>query len=204
MNCLRTLYSYAHDVRIASARGPHGRPSVECQVARRQPCEGARGGGIKPLPGRGAWTGERAGTDARVPITDETHRFTAVSARLTGFDGAALEATGLSDAYRAVAARRLGAGPYARLLHELREPDESMDGELSEAARAVTYLWYTGSWPGSPPVVVSARAYAEALVWKAAGLRAPATDPGGYGSWAVIPDPSGPGDGTDGTDGSGR
>lgn len=171
---------------------------VERQVARHRPQEGAPGDRIKPFRGRGAWTGGRPGTDARVRITDETHRFTALSARLTGFDGAALEATGLTDAYRAVAAERLGAGPYARLLHELRETDDSMDGELREAARAVTYLWYTGSWPGPPSVAVSSRAYAEALVWKAAGLKAPATEPEGYGSWAGTPDRSGPGDGIEG------
>ncbi|WP_328622880.1 hypothetical protein [Streptomyces sp. NBC_00354] len=134
-----------------------------------------------------------------MPITDETHRFTALSVRLTGFDGAALEATGLTDTYRAVAAEQLGAGPYARLLHELREPDDSMDDDLREAARAVTYLWYTGSWPGWPPLTVSSRAYAEGLVWKAAGLKAPATDPEGYGSWAGTPDRSAPGDGTGGS-----
>uniref|UniRef100_UPI002F908C4F hypothetical protein n=1 Tax=Streptomyces sp. NBC_01001 TaxID=2903713 RepID=UPI002F908C4F len=163
------------------------------------PREGAPRGGFKPFRGHGAWTGAGPGTDARVPITDETHRFTALSVRLTGFDGAALEATGLTDTYRAVAAEQLGAGPYARLLHELREPDDSMDDDLREAARAVTYLWYTGSWPGRPPLTVSSRAYAEGLVWKAAGLKAPATDPEGYGSWAGTPDRSAPGDGTGGS-----
>ncbi|WP_190020314.1 hypothetical protein [Streptomyces hiroshimensis] len=130
-----------------------------------------------------------------MPITDDLHRFTALSARLTGFDVVALEATGLTEVYRAVAAERLGAERYARLLRELGEPDDAMDGELREAAQAVTYLWYTGSWPGPPPTVVSPRAYAEGLVWKAAGLKAPATDPGGYGSWGEARDRSGRGDG---------
>ncbi|AJF70253.1 hypothetical protein [Streptomyces vietnamensis] len=137
-----------------------------------------------------------------MPITDETHRFSAVSARLTGFDGADLEATGLTEVYRAFAAQRLGAERYARLLGELREPYEVLfdriDGDLRAAARAVTYLWYTGSWPGPPPVLVSPRAYAEGLVWKAAGLNVPATDPEGYGSWARV------GGRADPADGSGR
>ncbi|MEV6247842.1 hypothetical protein AB0M38_16815 [Streptomyces sp. NPDC051742] len=136
-----------------------------------------------------------------MPITDDTHRFTALSARLTGFDGATLEATGLTDTYRSVAAEQLGAERYARLLQERREPDDTLDDELRQAARELTYLWYTGSWPGSPPITVSPRAYAEALVWKAAGIKAPATDPGGYGSWAEALVRSGPGDETDGIDG---
>ncbi|WP_369148384.1 hypothetical protein [Streptomyces sp. R44] len=114
-----------------------------------------------------------------MPITDETQRFTALSARLTGFDAGDLAATGLVEAYRAVAAERLGADRYAQLL---REPPDARD--VREAARAVTYLWYTGSWPGPSPTLVSPRGYAEGLVWKAAGLTAPATAPGGYGSWA--------------------
>ncbi|MFE0173280.1 hypothetical protein ACFWZ2_13250 [Streptomyces sp. NPDC059002] len=129
-------------------------------------------------------------------LTDDVHRFTALSARLTGFEESDLEATGLTEVYRAVAAERLGAARFARLLFELGEPDDVMDGELREAARTVTYLWYTGSWPGPPPIVVSPRAYAEGLVWKAAGLKAPATEPGSYGSWGEAGDRPGVGDGT--------
>ncbi|MFE9040605.1 hypothetical protein ACFYOG_06775 [Streptomyces sp. NPDC007818] len=123
-----------------------------------------------------------------MPLTSDTQRFAALSARLTGFDEATLEATGLTEEFRATAAERLGPGIYARLLREAGGPGESvgdtMDREVRDAARQVAYLWYTGGWPGSQPVVTSARAYAEALAWKAAGLTAPATDPGGYGSWA--------------------
>ncbi|MFF0473924.1 hypothetical protein [Streptomyces sp. NPDC004284] len=119
-------------------------------------------------------------------MTDETQRFTALSARLTGFDAGDLVATGLIEAYRTVAERELGSKRYGRLLRELGEMCELplSDDESTEGARAVAYLWYTGSWPGSPPRLVSPRAYAEALVWKAAGLTAPAAAPGGYGSWA--------------------
>ncbi|MEU2236171.1 hypothetical protein [Streptomyces vietnamensis] len=130
-----------------------------------------------------------------MPITDETPRFTTLSARLTGFGESALDATGLTEVYRTVAADRLGAELYARLLHEAGEPDDGMDDELAEAARAVTYLWYTGGWPGPPSVPVSSRAYAEGLVWKASGLTAPASAPGGYGSWAGIRGRSDRGDG---------
>ncbi len=144
---------------------------------------------IKPFPGRGAWPGKGWGTHARVHTSDESQRFTSLSARLTGFDGADLEATGMTEAYRAVASEQLGAQRYARLLRELPgEPDDAGDRELRKAAEAVAYLWYTGSWPGPPPFLVSPRAYAEGLVWKAAGLKPPATGPGGYGSWAAAPD----------------
>ncbi|MEU9703877.1 hypothetical protein [Streptomyces sp. NPDC047981] len=149
----------------------------------RHPYEGEPGVVIEPFRGRAAWAGGRPGTDDHVPHRDETQRFTALSARLTGFDEAALEATGSTEVYRSVAVERLGAERYARLLREPEDVGEP-SGELRESARAVTYLWYTGSWPGSPPIAVSPRARAEGLVWKAAGLRAPATDPRGYGSWA--------------------
>ncbi|MEU4067296.1 hypothetical protein AB0F25_33690 [Streptomyces wedmorensis] len=119
-----------------------------------------------------------------MPLTDDTQRFTALSARLTGFDGEDLTATGLAEVYRAVAEEELGAARYERLLREWGERAAGMDGEPGASARAVTYLWYTGSWPGSPPRLVSPRAYAEGLVWRAAGLTAPAAGPGGYGSWA--------------------
>ncbi|MFJ7209377.1 hypothetical protein ACIQWR_38320 [Streptomyces sp. NPDC098789] len=114
---------------------------------------------------------------------NETQHFTALSARLTGFDQADLEATGLAGEYRAVATEHLGAESYDRLLRELRNPEDLVDVDLRKAARAVTYLWFTGSWFGTS-TVVSPRAYAEALMWKAAGLKAPASGPGGYGSWA--------------------
>ncbi|WP_426362054.1 hypothetical protein [Streptomyces sp. E-08] len=123
-------------------------------------------------------------------LTDDTQRFAALSVRLTGFDAADLAATGLVEVYRDVAAEELGAQRYELLLREFGDPlapgaaEDAPGGELSAGARAVTYLWYTGSWPGPPPRLVSPRAYAEGLVWKAAGVTAPAAAPGGYGSWA--------------------
>ncbi|MER7949282.1 hypothetical protein ABTY59_18020 [Streptomyces sp. NPDC096079] len=123
-----------------------------------------------------------------MPLTDDIQRFTELSARLTGFPAADLAATGLVEVYREVAAGELGAERYERLLREFRDPrgpsTATLAIGLSAEARSVTYLWYTGSWPGPPPRLVSSRAYAEGLVWKAAGLAAPAAAPGGYGSWA--------------------
>ncbi|MGY5128268.1 hypothetical protein [Streptomyces nigrescens] len=110
-----------------------------------------------------------------------------LSAQLTGFDGAYLRATGLVEVYRAVAVEQLGTDLFGRLLCERGLPTGDLDDDLLDAARAVTLLWYTGSWPGPPPFVVSPRAYAHGLAWRAAGLVAPATTPAGYGSWADRP-----------------
>ncbi|GAA0350347.1 hypothetical protein GCM10009540_83300 [Streptomyces turgidiscabies] len=130
------------------------------------------------------------GTDALVQTTDETADFTVLSQELTGFDAAALRGTGLAGTYLAVAAEQLGRDRLRRLLEASGGPLGELDDDLLGAARALTLLWYTGSWPEPSPFVVSARAYAEGLVWKAAGLAAPATAPGGYGSWADSPSSS--------------
>ncbi|MFF3542070.1 hypothetical protein [Streptomyces platensis] len=119
--------------------------------------------------------------------TDETDRFTELSAQLTGFDDASLRATGLVEVYRAVAVEQLGTDLFGRLLGERGRPAEELNDDLLDAARAVTFLWYTGSWPGPPPYVVSPGSYAQGLAWKAAGLAAPATAPAGHGSWAERP-----------------
>ncbi|MFD8146396.1 hypothetical protein [Streptomyces sp. NPDC059708] len=111
----------------------------------------------------------------------------ALSARLTGFAPEDLEATGLGDTYRRVAGEQLGTGLLERLLAGPELPDGTGEDGLLEAARALTLLWYTGTWPGPPAFVVSPHAYAQGLAWKAAGLTAPATDPAGYGSWAHPP-----------------
>ncbi|MFD5830899.1 hypothetical protein [Lentzea sp. NPDC060358] len=76
------------------------------------------------------------------------------SAELTGFSVEELRSTGLVERYRALA----GGASEAELIH----------------------LWYTGEWRGA---VVSARAYAEGLAWKAAGVAAPGTRGPGFGSW---------------------
>ncbi|MGI5455606.1 hypothetical protein ACQEWB_21005 [Streptomyces sp. CA-249302] len=122
--------------------------------------------------------------------TDETAEFTLLSQELTGFDAVALRGTGLAGTYLAVAAEQLGRERLDRLLAVGGDPLGELDDDLRAAARALTHLWYTGSWPEPSPFVVSARAYAEGLVWKAAGLAAPATAPGGYGSWAAAPSSS--------------
>ncbi|WP_405835470.1 hypothetical protein OG528_01395 [Streptomyces platensis] len=119
--------------------------------------------------------------------TEETDGFPELSAQLTGFDDAYLRATGLVEVYRAVAVEQLGTDLFERLLGGQGRPAEELNDDLLDAARAVTFLWYTGSWPGPPPFVVSPASYAQGLAWRAAGLAAPATAPAGYGSWAERP-----------------
>ncbi|MHC5904358.1 hypothetical protein ACVNF4_10695 [Streptomyces sp. S6] len=118
---------------------------------------------------------------------DQTAEFIALSQELTGFAPEALRGTGLVETYLSVAAEHLGRERLGRLLEVSGRPPGELDDDLLDAARTLTHLWYTGSWPKPSPFVVSPRAYAEGLAWKAAGIAAPATTPGGYGSWATAP-----------------
>ncbi|WP_329559877.1 hypothetical protein OG711_19240 [Streptomyces uncialis] len=110
--------------------------------------------------------------------------FVTLSAELTGFTAEELYATGLVTEYRELVAREAGPDNYARLVGG--EPHT-----VPELVRAMTRLWYTGSWPGlrggAGPYLVSARAYAGALVWRAAGTPAPGTTAPGFGSWSAPP-----------------
>lgn len=80
--------------------------------------------------------------------------FLELSAELTGFSAEELRSTGLVERYRALA-------------------DGASEAEIIQ-------LWYTGVWRGTVP---SARAYAEGLAWKAAGIPAPGTRGPGFGTW---------------------
>ncbi|MFE3068569.1 hypothetical protein [Streptomyces sp. NPDC059247] len=128
--------------------------------------------------------------------------FVALSVRLTGFDADELAATGMTDAYRDVVQAHTKPDRYARLITATDEAPPTATGfdapeDVAELAEAVTRLWYTGVWPGlgeTEPFLVSARAYAEGLVWRTFGGRAPGTSPQGFGSWAARPAaPAGPG-----------
>ncbi|GAA2142328.1 hypothetical protein GCM10009760_27360 [Kitasatospora kazusensis] len=124
-------------------------------------------------------------------------QFIAVSAELTGFDTDELRGTGLAGLYRTVLLERAGAEQLSRLTAPSPSPipgevGTHADEPQRELARAVTHLWYTGTWTGTgqaadEPFVVSARAYAGGLVWRSFGGHAPGTTPQGYGSWAAAP-----------------
>ncbi|MFZ3499394.1 hypothetical protein ACODT5_40345 [Streptomyces sp. 5.8] len=129
----------------------------------------------------------------RREVVDPVGEFVAVSAVLTGFGAAELEALGLAEDYAAVVAGQIEAPVLGRLAEALEQAggsDAVRDEGLLEAARAVTHLWYTGCWPGiggAEPFVVSSRAYAGGLVWQTFGGDAPGTARPGFGSWAEPP-----------------
>ncbi|MEU3744354.1 MULTISPECIES: hypothetical protein [Streptomyces] len=130
-----------------------------------------------------------------------TEEFVELSSVLSGFSVPELEKTGMAGTYAEFVAARVGAAPCRALraaVAGLPRTPESV-GELAERlaeeplglARALTCLWYTGSWPGPPgsaPTVVSARSYAEGLVWRALGGHAPGTGRPGFGSWSEAPE----------------
>ncbi|MYV90354.1 hypothetical protein [Streptomyces sp. SID1034] len=122
----------------------------------------------------------------------EVGAFVDVSARLTGFGAQELSALGMGETYRAVVLAQVGSERCARLVDALSGPGSHaaahLDGELLELARAITHLWFTGSWPGRPgdsgSFVVSSASYAAGLVWRTLGGHAPGTRPAAFGSWA--------------------
>ncbi|MFB7592209.1 hypothetical protein [Streptomyces sp. NPDC056169] len=120
--------------------------------------------------------------------------FVALSSALTGFTVTELEKTGMADAYAEFVAERVDAGPCRALCTAPGTddgPPEGLSEELLELAGSITLLWYTGSWTGSagsPPTVVSARGYAEGLLWRTLGGHAPGTGRPGFGSWSEAPE----------------
>ncbi|KQX50761.1 hypothetical protein ASE09_11965 [Streptomyces sp. Root66D1] len=131
--------------------------------------------------------------------------FVELSVELTGFDTRELRATGMVDAYRDVLRTHATAEEYERLVAAAAEgafasepvgesagesPGDPVPPDVAELAEAITRLWYTGVWPGlagEAAFLVSARAYAEGLVWRTFGGRAPGAAPQGFGSWAEKP-----------------
>jgi hypothetical protein len=78
------------------------------------------------------------------------------------------------------------------------DPAALDDPVMKEVAYALTHLWYLGVWPRlratvsearteGAPYVVSPRAYAEGLVWKAFHGAPPGTAAPGFASWAGPP-----------------
>jgi hypothetical protein len=101
--------------------------------------------------------------------------FVELSAALTGFTPQELLATGMIERYHATVLAETSECDYARLL--------AGDPEVVVLTRAVIRLWYTGVWSE----VLSARSYAEGLVWKTFHGAPPGTTAPGFGSWARPP-----------------
>jgi hypothetical protein len=132
--------------------------------------------------------------------------FLAISVGLTGFDARELNATGMAERYHTVVTQQVDAAFYDAFVKSLLEarsdPLAVAEPHVLEVARALTHLWYLGVWPGLPqptstaiggadaadaPFVVSARAYAQGLAWKAFGGTPPGTAAPGFGSWGRPP-----------------
>jgi len=106
--------------------------------------------------------------------------FLRASATLTGFDRAALLGTGCATVYWETIKKE---APAAALTAFLSGDESPLDAPVIE-------LWYLGVWRGlmgTENRVISARAYREALVWRAIGFHPRGAKPSGYGSWAQPP-----------------
>lgn len=140
----------------------------------------------------------------------------AVSAALTGYTVAELQATAMGPAYLDQLTAVVGERLLARLLRvagdavhrsadvagelERRVLD---DPDLGPPARNLIVLWYTGQWlqlPGSwrdrhganprdVDGVLSPDAYTEGLVWKAIGAHPQGAKPPGFATWVAPPRP---------------
>ncbi len=144
----------------------------------------------------------------------EEDAFVSLSIALTGFDGYELAATGSTAEYQTWLSQSFPA-PFAELLGRWRQierhhPDPQArewalrreilaDPRLGPFARNIALLWYVAGWAELPPEWsqvwhlprtpsrVFASAYAESLVWKAAGTHPVGANPTGFGSWALPP-----------------
>ncbi len=137
----------------------------------------------------------------------DTEKFVALCVPLTGFTAFDLYATGMAGLYLATARKQVGADRFGAFLSAWREahdkgtPPEQLPPVHREVARAVTYLWYTGSWPRIAPeahallrretanteVMASADSYPEGLVWRAFNGHANGSKPPGFGTWSMKP-----------------
>lgn len=147
--------------------------------------------------------------------------FAMLSALLTGYDAAALRATGCLPEYRRqveavagpglatrleAAGRDLAARPDGPARDEQVRASILADPDLGPLARSLIQLWYLGQWMPTPPDwvarngarredvahILSPRAYREGLVWDAIGAHPLGAKPQGFGAWAQEPPAAGP------------
>jgi hypothetical protein len=137
----------------------------------------------------------------------ELRRFVEQSMFMTGFATYDLYGTGMARLYLDTARRQVGAPRFSAFLDawERQVGDSAESAELPpldrEIARAVTYLWYTGSWPRLAPAahaalrrempntefVASVSSYPEGLVWRAFAGHPAGAKPPGFGTWGLAP-----------------
>jgi hypothetical protein len=143
-----------------------------------------------------------------MPVADaQLLRFVRLSMPLTGFPIYDLYGTGMARLYLDTALSQVGSPQVEEFLDAWERALRANDplAELSplhrEIARAVVYLWYTGSWPRLAPAahaalrrqvpndefVASPSSYPEGLVWRAFGAHPAGAKPPGFGTWADPP-----------------
>ncbi|WP_017594189.1 hypothetical protein [Nocardiopsis potens] len=133
--------------------------------------------------------------------------FVRTCVRLTGFTEYDLYGTGMAGLFLGTARDQVGEDRFAVFWAALKKALDDPQGLKTltpthlEAARALTYLWYTGAWPRLAPAahaelrrqqantefMAAPAAYTEGLVWRTfhghpAGAKAP-----GFGTWAAKP-----------------
>jgi len=141
--------------------------------------------------------------------------FIAISAILTGYDGAELTGTGCAMEYwrqfkqvlpPEILADFLAPVPALRREDPAKLGDEVRriylsDTRLGPVARALIQLWYLGQWVPLPEdwrelygasrfdtaKIISTRAYKEGLVWDAIGAHPMGAKQQGFGAWAQEP-----------------
>ena len=123
------------------------------------------------------------GSSPRRGAVDEKGQFSAfldTSARLTGYDHAALMATGCAQAHWTLLRAEAPSDQLAALLG---------GDDKGPLAKALIRLWYLGLWTGADRAerVASPRAYREALVWDAIGAHPMGAKQQGFGAWATRP-----------------
>ncbi len=140
-------------------------------------------------------------------VTDEVEDFVDRCVPLAGFAAFDLYATGMAERYLETARQQVGAAAFAEFWAAWSAALDGRGGprDLSpvhlEVARALAYLWLTGSWPRLAPAahaalrrqlaneefVVAPEAYVEGLVWRTFHGHPAGAKPPGFGTWAVRP-----------------
>jgi hypothetical protein len=138
---------------------------------------------------------------------DALDEFLDLSIYLTGFEGHVLRGTGMLQAYYDELLRIIGAREAGSFLSAFRrahkrgkaafENDVLCDDRFGPIARSVLTMWYLGMWTQLPREwrdtygatfydidhVVSAAAYRESMVWRAAGTHPMSAKAPGFGTW---------------------
>ena len=159
---------------------------------------------------------EAVSTAAAAPPDEHVAGFHSLSVELTGFGEQELAGTGAGHVYLAFLLRAF-PDTMPELLAAWRSveaeypPGERAAGlrkailddpKLGPFARAVTYLWYTASWPAMSAAWSKAygehpedanrsfgREYPEGLVWRTSpGIHPGGAKPTGFGTWSFAPE----------------